>query len=93
MKARVPQAMERYVGQYLAMARTQIDDALRTGAAPSFKTAGHNLKGSAPSFGLVELGRLGADLEAAAEARDQDALERAVHAIQTYLGEVEIEFE
>ncbi len=92
MKVRVPRAMERYATQYVAMARTQIGDALRAGPATAFKTLGHNLKGSAPSFGLAELGRLGADLEAAADARDQDALERAVHALQTYLAEVEMEF-
>ena len=93
MITRVPKDMERYVTQYIGMAKEQLADALRPGPAARFRTLGHNLKGSAPSFGLSELGRLGAVLEAAAIAEDQSALEDAVHALQTYLAGVQIEFE
>ena len=95
MIVRVPKDMESYVTQYIAVARTQLTDVLQPGAANPgrFKTLGHNLKGSAPSFGLVELGRLGAALEAAAVAKDQDALEQSIHDIQQHLGAIRLEFE
>ncbi len=91
----VPKMMESYVTQYLAMAREQVRDVLAQGAADPrrFKTLGHNLKGSAPSFGLVELGRLGTVLEAAVEARDQAALEQAIEDIRQHLAEIEVAFE
>ena len=95
MIVRVPRDMESYVTQYLAVARTQLADALRPDHANPgrFKTLGHNLKGSAPSFGLVELGRLGAALEAAAAAENQDALEQSMHDLQQHLAEIQVQFE
>ena len=95
MIVRVPKEMESYVTQYLAMARQQTVDILQPSATEPgrFKTFGHNLKGSAPSFGLVELGRLGAALEAAAVARNQDALEESIHAIQQHLATIQVVFE
>ena len=95
MIVRVSKEMESYVTQYLAVARTQIADVLRPDHQNPgrFRTLGHNLKGSAPSFGLVELGRLGAALEAAAVAQNQDALEQSIHDLQQHLATVQIEFE
>lgn len=93
MIARVPKDMERYVTEYIEMARAQITEALQPGPPVRFRTLGHNLKGSAPSFGLTELGRLGAALEAAAIAENQSALEDAIDALQTWLADVRIEFE
>ena len=95
MIVRVPKAMESYVTQYLAMARTQLAGVLRPDHADPgrFRTLGHNLKGSAPSFGLVELGRLGAMLETAAVAQDQDALEQSIHDLQQHLATIQVEFE
>lgn len=94
MIVRVPKEMESYVTQYIAVARTQIRDVLQPGAThpTRFRTLGHNLKGSAPSFGLAELGRLGAALEAAAVAQNQDALEESIHAIQEHLAAIQVEF-
>ena len=95
MIVRVPKAMESYATQYIGMARTQLSAALSPEASDPlrFKTLGHNLKGSAPSFGLVELGRLGALLEAAADDRDQEGLERAIDGIRRHLAEMEVVFE
>jgi HPt (histidine-containing phosphotransfer) domain-containing protein len=95
MIVRVAREMESYVTQYLAVARTQLADVLRPDHQNPgrFKTLGHNLKGSAPSFGLVELGRLGAALEAAATAQDQDALEQSIHDLQQHLAEIQVQFE
>ena len=95
MIVRVAKEMESYVTQYLAVARTQLADVLRPDQKNPgrFKTLGHNLKGSAPSFGLAELGRLGAALEAAAVAHDQDALEQSIHDLQQHLAEIQVEFE
>ena len=95
MIVRVPKAMQSYVTQYLAMARTQLAGVMHPGHADPgrFQTLGHNLKGSAPSFGLVELGRLGAVLETAAGAKDQDALEQSIHDLQQHLAAVQIEYE
>lgn len=95
MIVRVPKEMESYVTQYVEVARAQLKEALQPEATnpTRFKTLGHNLKGSAPSFGLVELGRLGAGLEAAAMAQDQDALELSIHEIQQHLATIRLEFE
>ena len=95
MIVRIAKEMESYVTQYLAMARTQMSDVLHPNHLDPgrFKTLGHNLKGSAPSFGLVELGRLGAALEAAAVAQDQDALEQSIHDLQQHLAEIQVQFE
>ena len=95
MIVKVAKEMESYVTQYLAVARTQLADVLRPDPKNPgrFKTLGHNLKGSAPSFGLVELGRLGAALEAAAVARDQDELEQSIHDLQQHLAEIQVQFE
>jgi HPt (histidine-containing phosphotransfer) domain-containing protein len=95
MIVRVPRDMESYVAQYLAVARTQVADVLRPDHRNPgrFKTLGHNLKGSAPSFGLVELGRLGAELEAAAAAQDQAGLEQSIHDLQQHLATIQVEVE
>lgn len=96
MIVKAPKSMEAYVTQYLAMARTQLSELLHAPDYPSFprlKTLGHNFKGSAASFGLVELGSLGDALESAADARDAAAVDAAVGAIQRHLAAVRVEFE
>lgn len=96
MIVKVPQAMGSYVTQYLTMARTQLSELAHAPGCPDFRrleSLGHNFKGSAGSFGFAELGSLGHALEVAAGARDSEAVDAALGAIERHLAAVRVEFE
>lgn len=58
----------------------------------TLETMGHRLKGSGGGYGLIQLGNLGATLEAAAKAKDIGKLTRTIKEIEEYLSNLEVEF-
>lgn len=76
------------VPQYLARRRAELaclNAALQAADVAALQRAGHRLKGSAAGYGCAALGQLGAQLEAAADANDLRAAERAVRAIADWV--------
>ncbi|OQW48900.1 MAG: hypothetical protein A4S09_13105 [Proteobacteria bacterium SG_bin7] len=53
---------------------------------------GHRLKGSGGGYGLVDLGTYGAELEAAAKAKNVAKVSEIIKNISEYLDRLEIEF-
>jgi signal transduction histidine kinase/ligand-binding sensor domain-containing protein/DNA-binding NarL/FixJ family response regulator len=73
----LPRELAAYVPEYVNIARRELASgiaALERGERTGLRTLGHNLKGSAPSFGLGEVGVLGARLEESAIAGDEQTV-------------------
>jgi CheY-like chemotaxis protein/HPt (histidine-containing phosphotransfer) domain-containing protein len=77
----LPREITAYIPEYLNIARRELLAALAAydgGDGAPLRRLGHNLKGSAASFGLEELGRIAGRLEQAViEGGERDARERA----------------
>ena len=81
------------VPPYLENRRRDIAGADLFGACPDLELArslGHKMKGTGTSFGLTEVSRLGAELEAAAKRGDASAVRSVATALATYLRNVEV---
>jgi HPt (histidine-containing phosphotransfer) domain-containing protein len=87
---RPPAALAEYVPEYLAETRRQLDAACAAASVPLLKTLGHNLRGSAPAFGLHILGGIGRRLEKTALEGDPDDTLACARFIDDYLTRVEI---
>ncbi len=58
----------------------------------ALETLGHRLKGSGGGYGLNELGKLGAELEAGAKTKSVAKIAATINAIEEYLNNLEVEF-
>jgi CheY-like chemotaxis protein len=78
---------------FLAHKRTevgQIPDALARGAFEDIKLIGHNLHGTAQTYGFADLGELGSKLEAAADRHDPSGIECVVAEIIDHLESIRV---
>jgi len=88
----IPEGLEDLIPDYLAARRSEISEMTSLLAASNYahlRTIGHNLKGSAASYGFPELTTLGAELEAAAERGDHAAAGQQIADIENYLSAVQ----
>jgi HPt (histidine-containing phosphotransfer) domain-containing protein len=91
---RVPADLAEYVPEFLSTTQSQLAssfDALAQGRFGAFRTLGHNIKGSAGSFGFDALGDLGRHLENAAVAGEYDRVRELAASIRDYLDRLEVE--
>ncbi len=71
---------------------TVLDNALIALDFETLQTLGHRLKGSGGGYGLADLGTYGAELEAAAKAKNVSKISEIIKNISEYLSKLEIEF-
>ena len=91
----VPSAILEFVPAYLDQCRSDIAglrELFRTGEFPRIVTLGHNMKGTAPSYGFPVIGLLGGSLEAAAKARDCVALLATITAMEEHVTKLAASF-
>ena len=71
----------------------QIDQALGAMDLKAIESIAHKLAGNAGSYGLDQLGELGATLESACQAGDKDKVDQLCQQYKDYLANLEIKFE
>ena len=64
---------------------SRVRDLLKAGNVTELKTKGHNMKGTAASYGFPDLTRLGAAIEQAARASDLQQLGAYVDEMERYV--------
>jgi HPt (histidine-containing phosphotransfer) domain-containing protein len=67
-----------------------INTMLSTSDYKTLERLGHTLKGTCPGYGFDYLGRIGAQLETAAKAQDQDTIRRLNQDMKKYIEEVKV---
>lgn len=80
-----------HVPEYLELTRGEVDTAIAAGTAGALRTLGHNLRGSALSFGFPDVETFGREIEThAARGSVEDALACA-RELREYLDRVQID--
>jgi len=87
LEALIPKYMERRAADVEAL-RT----ATRRGAFDEARIIGHSMKGSGGGYGFDPITEIGATIEQAAEAADENTLCSATDALDRYLADVQIVF-
>lgn len=88
---RPPRELVELVPEYIAISRAQLDDAMADNNVSALRTLGHNLRGSAASFGLDDLGLLGRELEECATREGSEDRTRACAvALSSYLSRIRV---
>ena len=59
----------------------------------SIQSIGHNLSGNARSYGLLDLEKIGEELENAAKSKDAAIIKNLIDKIDTYLSQIELSYE
>ena len=91
IRIRPPEGLEAFIPQYLELTRNDIEAAIADGSLAAWRTLGHNLRGSATSFGFGEVEAFGRAIEGhAARGSTEGALECALE-LREYLDRVEID--
>jgi HPt (histidine-containing phosphotransfer) domain-containing protein len=91
VQIRPTQGLEACIPEYLDLTRRDVDAAIADGSLAAWQTLGHNLKGSAASFGFDDVEAFGRAIENhARQGSAEQALECAL-ALREYLVLVEIE--
>ena len=93
IRVHVPADLAAYVPDLVQVTRAQLadgDEGLAAGSCAAFRTLGHNLKGSAGSFGLDHLGDLGARIEEAARSGDPARVQVLAAEIRDYLDRLDV---
>ena len=71
----------------------KIDQALESMDLKAIESIAHKLAGNAGSYGLDELGELGASLESACQAENKEKVDELCQGYKDYLSRLEIKFE
>lgn len=71
---------------------SKIDQALASMDLKAIETIAHKLAGNAGSYGLDDLGEIGAQLESACQAADKEAVNSLCASYKDYLSRLEIKF-
>ncbi len=88
INAQLEKRMAELAPNYLANRRKELLDLKKFAASSeveSVQRIGHRLKGNALSYGFPELGKLGSDLEKAAQAQDFTLIHKVISKIETFL--------
>lgn len=67
-----------------------LENALNAQDFAKIQRIGHNIKGSAASYGMVPLGRLGTQLESLSERHDRHGIHDVIQAIRSFLAALDI---
>ena len=87
--------LEPIFGSFLANRQKDVDllkDAIASSSYDSIESIGHKLAGNAGSYGLSDLGEIGARLEQSAIDSDMAAIEEDYKKYCDYLNNLEIKF-
>lgn len=68
-------------------------NALETNDLATIESIAHKLAGNAGSYGLDELGEIGAQLESACQSGDRDSVKELFRNYSNYLANLEIKYE
>jgi HPt (histidine-containing phosphotransfer) domain-containing protein len=93
IRIEMPQGLEDIVPGYLANRRNEVSEMIEILAASDFErlsVLGHNLKGTARSYGFPDLAPMGSALEQSASFRDSEALHTQIADLCRYLDQVEL---
>lgn len=71
----------------------KIDQALESMDLKAIESIAHKLAGNAGSYGLDELGELGASLESACQSENKEKVDELCQGYKDYLSRLEIKFE
>jgi hypothetical protein len=71
----------------------KIDQALASKDLKAIESIAHKLAGNAGSYGLDQLGELGASLESSCQEGDKDKVDKLCQEYKDYLSRLEIKFE
>jgi CheY-like chemotaxis protein/HPt (histidine-containing phosphotransfer) domain-containing protein len=71
----------------------KMQDAVKVQDYETIRLLGHSIKGTGGSFGFHALTDIGAHLEAAAKAKDSEAVTRLVYELEEYIDNVQIMYE
>ena len=83
----------RLIDKYLSHRKDDIDKLKRALADSDFETiriTGHNLYGSGSAYGLDDISWLGASIENAADAQDEEQLERLLDEMTDFLKKLRV---
>ena len=83
----------RLIGKYLSHRKDDIDklkDALAASDFETIRVTGHNLYGSGSAYGLDDISWLGASIENAADARDEEQIERLIGEMTDFLRKLRV---
>lgn len=83
----------RLMAQYLERREADLVDlrrALTNGEFDAIALSGHNMYGSGAAYGLEQVSALGADLEAAAKAREADRIGQLIDDLERFIRRVTV---
>lgn len=93
IRVRVDPDIADLVPGYLANRERDVKDgraALATGDFETLRIMGHGMKGSGGGYGFDRITAIGQEMEAAATARDGEAVGRCIHDLANYLERVDV---
>jgi len=93
--AYVDECLETLIPRYMKRRASDVDTlraAARSGGFDEARVIGHSMKGSGGGYGFDPITQIGASIEQAAAAGDENALCEATDALDRYLAEVRIVF-
>ncbi len=73
--------------------QTTMESALQTGDLAAIESIAHKLAGNAGSYGLDDLGEIGAQLESVCQAGKKEEAENLISQYKNYLANLEIQYE
>ena len=95
LRADIDADLKDLVPGYLSNRRSDVQsatDALRIGDYARLQRLGHNIRGTAASYGFDGMTDIGNRLEYAAIEHNNDALQRCIHELGEYLRSVKVTF-
>ncbi|EGB14008.1 Hpt domain protein [Pseudodesulfovibrio mercurii] len=93
---RIPPDLEQLLDRFFAVSRQDLEqmrDALNVRDFETLVRLGHTTRGTGSGYGFKGMGRIGHDIELAAQQRDPGALERHMNTLAHYLDTVQVEFD
>jgi PAS domain S-box-containing protein len=90
----IPEGLDEIVGEYLALRKHEaslLEELRIAGEFDRIRVLAHNMKGTGASYGMPKLTELGAAMEIAAKATNEETLAAQITDLRTYLGRVELQ--
>ncbi len=94
-KLYIDAGLKDYIPIYLGKRLKEVslmNSLVEIGGYTDIKRLGHNLKGSAASFGFVEIGIIGANIELAALEENGESIKGFASKIGDYINNLDIEY-
>jgi HPt (histidine-containing phosphotransfer) domain-containing protein len=93
---RIPADLEELLDRFFDVCRQELEqmrNALREGDFDTLARLGHTARGTGSGYGFKGMGRIGREIELAAQNRDSDALEEHMDTLAHYLDTVQVELD